>query len=81
MIKTKYEAVLVDQELFLAELEGHMAVALEASRKKFRYYMDHFDFGDDSAAAVSAYLDYARTDERRRTIADIICRYKRMFDL
>lgn len=81
MIKTKYEAVLVDQELFLAELEGILTNAEEESRKKFRFYMDHYDFGDDSADAISAYLAYARADERRRTIIGLIGMYKRMFEL
>lgn len=81
MIKTQYEAMLADQKLFLTQLKGLLTNAQEASRKKFHFYIDHFDFGDDSADAISAYLDYARADERRRTIIDMIDRYERMFEL
>lgn len=81
MIKTQYDAMITDQKLFLTQLRGLLTNAQEASRKKFTFYIDNYKFGDDSPAALSAYLDYARADERRRTIIDIIDRYERMFEL
>lgn len=81
MIKTQYEAMLADQKLFLTQLKGLLTNAQEAARKKFTFYCDNYKFGDDSPAAISAYLDYARTDERRRTIIDLMDRYERMFEL